>query len=169
MRKILTGFVALTMALFLCGCACTGTVGTATPSPTGKATTSPAGTMGPSGTAGGAQSPEGSMGSGSQSPEASTSPDAGGAAGGESASIPGFEEGKKVDVTQAPKVKETIEKQFAGAEIVSIKHALQNAKQVYAVTYKVSGNEKTVYIAPDGTLVEGSTSSSPSPSASSGT
>ena len=106
---------------------------------------------------------------GSTSPNASTSPDAGGQAGGQTggqeASIPGFEEGKKVDVTQAPQVKEAIEKQYAGAEIVSIKHALLESKQVYAVTYKVSGNEKTVYVTPDGTLSEGPGAS---PSSSSG-
>lgn len=161
MRKILTGIVALTIALMLTGCACAGTVGTATPSPTAKATNSPAaGGMAsaqPSASAGMTTSPDASASPGgasaSTSPEASASP-----GGGSGETIPNFTEGKEVEASDAPKVKEAVEKKYPGAEIKSIKHQTQDGKQGYVVTVKVAGSEKTVFVTPDGTLSEGASS-----------
>lgn len=160
MRNIWIVLAALLLVAGMAGCACSGTVGTASPSPTGKVTGSP--------TAGGMQSPSSSPDM--LSPEASTSPDANASSSPDAnassspdanassspdanASIPNFTEGKEVDVKDVPKVKEAVEQQAAGAEILSVKHAKKDSQQVYAVTIKLSGKEQTLYVLPDGSLM----------------
>lgn len=88
----------------------------------------------------------------SASPGLSASP-----AGNAEATIPNFKEGTEVKEKDVPEVKKAVVEKYKDAKIVSIKHAMQENRQVYAVEIELKGKKQTVYVAADGTLVEEST------------
>ena len=135
LRKILPVLaVSIALAMFA-GCSCAGTTVTPSPSPSAKPVATPEITTSPS-------------------TAPSTSPENSPATGeGTETTIPNFKEGTEVKATDVPKVKQAIEDKYPGAEIVSIKHAMQNNQQVYAAVVKTNGQEQTVYVLPDGTLM----------------
>lgn len=53
-----------------------------------------------------------------------------------------------------PQVESGIKAKYAGATIQSIKHATRNNEQVYAVEIKNGSTTQTVYVRPDGTVIE---------------
>lgn len=137
LRKILPVLaVSIALAMFA-GCACAGTAVTPSPSPSAKPVATPEITTSPS------TAP-------STSPENSP---ATGEGTGTTTTIPNFKEGTEVKDTDVPKLKQAIEDKYPDAEIVSIKHAMQNNQQVYAAVVKTNGKEQTVYVLPDGTLM----------------
>ena len=71
-----------------------------------------------------------------------------------SAIIPDFMEGTDVQATDVPEITRAIQEKYPNGEIVSIRHAMMTEQQVYAVVVKTSGTEKTVYVQPDGTVLE---------------
>jgi len=138
LRKILPVLaVSIALAMFA-GCACAGTTVTPTPSPTAKPVATPDMTTSPS------VAP-------STSPD--NSPATGEGTGTETTTISNFKEGTEVKDTDVPELKQAIEDKYPDAEIVSIKHAMQDNQQVYAAVIKTNGTEQTVYILPDGTLM----------------
>lgn len=138
LKKILPVLaVSIALAMFA-GCACAGTAVTPTPSPTAKPVATPEMTTSPSV---------------SPSTEPNTSPATGEGTGTGTTTIPNFKEGTEVKDTDAPEVKQAVEDKYPNAEIVSIKHAMQDNQQVYAVVVKTNGTEQTVYVLPDGTLM----------------
>ena len=91
-------------------------------------------------------------------PEQSASPDLSASpAGNAEATIPNFKEGTEVKEKDVPEVKKAVVEKYKDAKIVSIKHAMQENRQVYAVEIELKGKKQTVYVAADGMLVEEST------------
>ena len=88
------------------------------------------------------------------SPDLSSSPGAGGAGGAGSGSIPDFKEGTEVEEDNVPEIVKAVQDEYDGAKIVSIKHAMQENLQVYAVEIEMQGSTQTVYVQADGTLLE---------------
>lgn len=150
MKKILTVFAVLLLLANVAGCSCNGNIN---PTPTPMATRSPSAGGSPS-ASGGLTDPM-QQPSGSPSSEPSTSPDAGGTG---STAIPEFKEGTEVEISELPEVKKAVEDKYPGAAIKTVKHAMQSNLQVYAVEITVSGNEQTVYVRPDGTLLDSASS-----------
>ena len=68
--------------------------------------------------------------------------------------IPDFAEGKEVEADTVPEIVEAIRARFENGEINTIKHATQDGRQVYAVEIRTGATAETVYVLPDGTLLE---------------
>lgn len=134
-RKLLVVFVSAVLLLTAVGCACMNTT-TPTPSPT--ATLIPTTVPSPAVT---------------DMPTLSASPGIGSEM---MQGIENFMEGTEVKEDEIPEVISAVKKQHEGAKIVSIKHAMQQNMQVYAVEIEVNGKTQTVYAKPDGTLLDGS-------------
>ncbi|GEM_PF-3251994 len=138
-KTVISVCVVLMLALTMAGCACKGTA-TTTPTPTVKPVATPMTSAGV--TPGLATTPGAAA-----SPGASVSP-------GTSGAIPNFSEGTEVNASDVPNVQQAITAKYPNATITSIKHALVNSQQVYAVEIKDGTNTETVYVQPDGTIVE---------------
>lgn len=140
-KKSLLVLAAMLLAVTMIGCQCSGTI---TPSPSPTITNSlPVGSPSPNLST----SPDLSA-----SPGASTSPDTSASPG--AATIPDFTEGKEVTEEEVPEIVQAIKTKFPNGEIKSIKHATQDGQQVYAVEVKTGSATETVYVLPDGTLLE---------------
>jgi len=137
-RKCLLVFVSAALLLAAVGCQCAGTTTPASPSP--SATIMP--TSAPEPTANAAAS---------ASPDLSASP---GLSEGIEALIPDFMEGTEVKEDEIPDVVNAVQEKHKDAKILSIKHAMQQNMQVYAVEIEADGKTETVYVKPDGTLLE---------------
>lgn len=148
LKKIMPTLAICLMLMIFGGCACGETGMMATPAPTMQPTTTP-----------------------ETSPETSAMPDMaspnptigvpgtengtdGNMDSGLSAIIPDFMEGTDVQATDVPEITRAIQEKYPNGEIVSIRHAMMTEQQVYAVVVKTSGTEKTVYVQPDGTVLE---------------
>lgn len=131
LKRIIFLVVASLLVLGTLGCACTPGTVTPTPSPSIRPESTPET---------GLNSPA------AQSPDAATSPDAG-------TTIENFQEGTEVKVEDIPAIKTAIETKYTGAVIKTVKYALKDGKQVYAVQYDLNGKTETVYVMPDGTIV----------------
>lgn len=145
-KKCLLVLAAMLLAAAMIGCQCSGNVTTPSPSPV-TTTMQPIASASP----GLSSSPDLSASpdvSGSPGPD--VSPDANGGA----ATIPDFTEGKEVKEDEVPEIVKAIKERFANGEIQSIKHAMQDDQQVYAVEVKTGSTTETVYVRPDGTLLE---------------
>lgn len=153
LKRIFFVIAASLLVLGAVGCACNG--GTVSPSPTAS--------MRPVSTPMAAeQSPDAGL---SASPDTSSSPDAGAGTGtgggtGGSAVIPNFTEGTDVKAEDVPEIKSAIEAKYSGATIKSIKHAMQQTQQVYAVEIEQNGKTQTIYVQPDGTILPGGNTAS---------
>ena len=62
--------------------------------------------------------------------------------------------GKEVEADTVPEIVEAIRARFENGEINTIKHATQDGRQVYAVEIRTGATAETVYVLPDGTLLE---------------
>ena len=141
MKKIISACVVLALALTAVGCACRGAVVAPSPTLSAKPVTTPQAT-------GGAMTPGMAETPGAQtSPGEATSPDLGG-------TIENFKEGTEVKVEDAPDVKKAITDKYPNATISKITHALVKNAQVYAVEIKDGTTSRTVYVKPDGTILE---------------
>jgi len=143
-KKLLYVFVSAVLLLSAVGCAC---MNTTTPTPTVSPTATLMPTSAPSPTAS-------AMLSGT--PDLSASPGIGDEI---MEGIENFAEGTEVKEDEIPEVVKAIEEKHSGATIVSIKQAMQQNMQVYAVEIEEDGKTKTVYAKPDGTLLEDASSS----------
>lgn len=149
-KKMLPLLAVMMILTIICGCACGTGTAQPTPTPTARPTETPLSSTSPDAVMEPSASPDAGIGP-SMSPDVNAT--------GESATIPNFSEGTEVQETDVPKVSQAVKEQYPNAEIVSIKHATQTDKQVYAVVIKTSGTERTVYVQPDGTLADGATAS----------
>lgn len=136
-KKSMLALAVALLAALAAGCQCSGLTASPSPAPTAAATARP--TAAPS-----APLSPGLPGS----PGPSGSPDAG-------AVIPDFAEGKEVEADTVPEIVEAIRARFENGEINTIKHATQDGRQVYAVEIRTGATAETVYVLPDGTLLEG--------------
>lgn len=137
-KKLLLVFVSAVLLLSAFGCACMNTT-TPTPSVSPTATLMP--TSEPSPTTPAVLS---------ASPDLSASPGIGDEI---MEGIENFVEGTEVKEDEVPEVVSAIEKDYSGAKIVSIKHAMQQNQQVYAVEIEQDGKTKAIYVKPDGTVL----------------
>lgn len=135
-KKSMLALAVALLAALAAGCQCSGLTASPSPDPTAAATARP--TAAPS-----APLSPGLPGS----PGPSGSPDAG-------AVIPDFAEGKEVEADTVPEIVEAIRARFENGEINTIKHATQDGRQVYAVEIRTGATAETVYVLPDGTLLE---------------
>ncbi len=135
-KKSMLALAVALLAALAAGCQCSGLTASPSPAPTGAATARP--TAAPS-----APLSPGLPGS----PGPSGSPDAG-------AVIPDFAEGKEVEADTVPEIVEAIRARFENGELTTIKHATQDGRQVYAVEIRTGATAETVYVLPDGTLLE---------------
>ena len=143
-KKGMLVFAAVLLAAAIVGCQCNGNM--TNPSPSPLQTARPTATMSPDVST----SPDLSASPGvSGSPNPDTSPN-----GTDAAVIPDFEEGKEVEADTVPEIVDAIKAEFANGEIQSIKHATQDGRQVYAVEIRTGATAETVYVLPDGTLLE---------------
>ena len=142
-KKCLLVLAAMLLAAAMIGCQCSGNVTTPSPAPTGAVPS-----MQPALSASPGLSASPNL---SASPDISASPNA--SPDGGSATIPDFTAGKEVDEKEVPEIVEAVREQFKDGEIKSIKHAMQDEKQVYAVEIKTGSTTETVYVLPDGTLL----------------
>ena len=153
-KKTMLFAAALAMIVSLAGCACSGTVApTPTPSLAPVATPS-AEIIEPSPDI--MTSPDAQ-----QSPDASagTSPDANGAngaggAGAGAAPIENFKEGTEVKEADVPEIASAVKAKYENATIKSIKHAMHEDQQAYEVEITSGSTTQTVYVQPDGTVME---------------
>lgn len=138
LRKILLVFVSAALLLAAVGCQCGGTISPASPSPSATVmpTTQPAATD------------DAGLGA---SPDLSASP---GVGNGDNALIPDFNEGTEVREEEVPEIVKAVQDKHKDAKIVSIKHAMQQNMQVYAVEIELNGKTETIYVSGDGTLLE---------------
>lgn len=146
MKKLLpVVLTVLWIVALAAGCACSGTA-TPTPTPTVKPTETPVtATMEPVPS----QQPDVSPDT-SGAPNASALPDAG-------ATIPNFQENTEVKAEDVPEIKKAVEEKYPNAAIKSIKHALKDNQQLYAVEITTGGTTETVYVLPNGTMYEATT------------
>ncbi len=156
-KKTMLFAAALAMIVSLAGCACSGTVApTPTPSlapvatptaeiiePSPDIMTSPDAMNSPDAQ----KSPDAS---------ASTSPDTNGnpAGGTGGTSIKDFKEGTEVKEADVPEIASAVKAKYENAKIKSIKHAMRENKQVYEVEITSGSTTQTVYVQPDGTVME---------------
>lgn len=143
LKKIGLFAVALVLIASLTGCSCNGSA-TPTPTPTLNPTTTPMATEeiitpGPD-----------------TSPNAETSPDAMTSPGTDTGTgtIENFKEGTEIQETDVPEIKKAIEQKYENAKIKSIKHATKDSQQVYAVEISSGSTTQTVYVSPDGTILD---------------
>lgn len=139
-KKLLLVFVSAVLLLSAVGCAC---MNTAAPTPSVSPTATLMPTSAPSPTAPAVLS---------ASPDLSASPGIGDEI---MEGIENFVEGTEVKEEEVPEVVKAIEKEYSGAKIVSIKQTMQQNRQVYAVEIEQSGKTKTIYVKPDGTVLNG--------------
>ncbi|MEG1525528.1 MAG: hypothetical protein RR297_08515 [Clostridia bacterium] len=139
-KKIVLFAAVLAMIASLSGCSC-GATATPTPTPSLKpvATTAPMVET----------TPEVVI-----SPEASKSPEAMATPGASAGKIENFKEGTEVKAADVPEVKKAIEKKYEKAQIKTIKHAMQNGEQVYAVEITTGTTTETVYVSANGTIMD---------------
>lgn len=173
LKKIFVFAVILAVMAVAYGCGCNATA-TPTPTPTGSPSSSPtveviepspeanllpdsstspdaAGGMGGTGGADGAGTAGAAGAAGTGGTGTGTGTDS---AGGTGASINNFSEGTEVQTGDAPQVESAIKSKYENATIQTIKHATRNNEQVYAVEIKSGTTTQTVYVRPDGTVLE---------------
>lgn len=180
-KKTMLFVAALAMIVQLAGCACTGTntpqptpslAPAATPSagvlestPDAQAGTgadnggAAAGTTGGtdiSGTGDAAGTGDGTnaTGNGTNAAGNGTSGGATGGAGASTASIENFREGTEMQEADVPQIASAVKAKYENATIKSIKHAMRENKQVYEVEVASGSTTQTVYVQPDGTVME---------------
>ena len=150
LKKIVLIAASLALLVSIAGCACT-TTAAPTPTPTMQPTA--------------AATPMAEM-----TPEMEPSPDMGttpggadgeagaavtpGANGTQAGTIQDFKEGKEVKQEEAPQVMAAIKEKYENATVKSIKHATYESRQVYEVELTSGTVTKTVYVQPDGTIIE---------------
>ncbi len=161
MKKILCCFAVVLLMVGVVGCACNDV--TANPSPTAAASPSPSPAMSSSPAL--SESPDAALSpdaGASTSPDAGASPDAGTSPdAGAGTSIPGFREGTEVKPEDVPEIKTALTQKYPEAKIKTVKHALKDGKQVYEVQLDNNGKTETVYVLPDGKLLDAASTAKP--------
>jgi len=160
MKKILCCFAVAVLMAGLVGCACNDQTAMPTPAPSANPTAgmsqAPSPALSASPDAGASTSPDMSA-----SPDASTSPDAAKSPDASASTIPNFKEGTEVKPEDAPDVQKAVTEKYPKAEIEKIKHATKDGKQVYEVTLKNDTKTETVYVLPDGKLMDAASTAKP--------
>lgn len=156
-KKTVFFAAALAMVALIAGCACTGaTAPTSTPSLAPVATPT-AELIEPS--------PDAIISPDAQSsPNPNASPNAGdaagaanggtNAAGASTTSIDNFKEGTEVQEADVPQIAAAVKAKYENATIKSIRHAMRSNTQVYEVEVTSGSTTQTVYVQPDGTVME---------------
>lgn len=139
-------FAAVLLVAVLAGCACSGTT---VPSPT--ASLAPVATP----TVEVIQPSPDTL----TTPDMANNPDAAaantpGAAQGNTVAITNFKEGTQVMEADVPQVVSAIKAKYENAKIKTLKHAMHEDKQAYEVDIESGSTTKTIYVLPDGTVIE---------------
>ena len=147
-------FAAVLLVAVLAGCACSATT---VPSPT--ASLAPVATptvevIQPSPdtltTPGMDNNPDAAAGSNPDAAAVNTP----GAVQGSAVSITNFKEGTQVMEADVPQVISAIKAKYENVKIKTLKHAMHEDKQAYEVDIESGSTTKTIYVLPDGTVIE---------------